>query len=150
LASLVTGKASNHPAAGKAGSPICLQFQNSCPACPFDGRKHTHSMNFFNKKRTREQEQACAVIDSLLETISILSTALAKGDDDEAHEAVSVLLMQCMSTYGPDHPVMQQFFPVMDVIKTRIDSMELEAALRQTKLLERQLHEVKNVVLGKQ
>ncbi len=105
-------------------------------------------MKFFRKKRTPEQEQACAAIDMLLETVEILTAALEKKDDDKAHEAVSVLLMQCMTTYGQDHPVMQQFFPVMDTIKRRIDSMELDAALRQTKIFEGQLHEVKEIVLG--
>jgi hypothetical protein len=102
----------------------------------------------FGKKKSTQQEQACAAIDDLLETVGILSRALNAKNDGKAHEAVSVLLTQCMTTYGPDHPIMKQFFPVMDVIKQRIDSMELDAALRQTKLFEGQLQEVKKIVLG--
>jgi hypothetical protein len=105
-------------------------------------------MKFFGKKRTPAQDQGCAAIDMLLETVSILNTALEDEDDDKAHEAVSVLLMQCMANYGQDHPVMQQFFPVMDSIKRSIDSMELETAQRQSKLFEGQLHEVREIVLG--
>jgi hypothetical protein len=105
-------------------------------------------MSLFKKKKNAQQEQACTEIDDLLETVGILSKALKSKNDDKAHEAVSVLLMQCMTTYGPDHPIMKQFFPVMDVIKQRIDSMELDAALRQTKLFEGQLQEVKKIVLG--
>lgn len=105
-------------------------------------------MTFFDKNRTREQEQALAGIDMLLEAVGILNIALEKTDNDQAHEAVTVLLTQCITTYGLDHPVMQQFFPVLDMIKRRIDSMEFDAALRQSKLFEEQLDEVKEIVLG--
>jgi hypothetical protein len=79
----------------------------------------------------------------LLDTISILKTALSDQDDDKAHEAVSVLLMQCMTLLGPESPVMQHFFPVMDAIKRRIDAEDLEGALQQTVIFERQLNEIK-------
>ena len=106
-------------------------------------------MNFFRKKLTPEQEQKCASIDMFLETIEILNTALEAKNHDKAHEAVTILLMQCMTTFGQNHPVTQQFFPVMDTIQRRINSMELEAALRQSKLFEKQLNEVKQIALGK-
>ena len=105
-------------------------------------------MTFFDKKRTREQEQALAGIDMLLEAVGILNIALEKTDNAQAHEAVTVLLTQCITTYGLDHPDMQQFLPVLDMIKRRIDSMEFDAALRQSKLFEEQLDEVKEIVLG--
>ncbi len=82
-------------------------------------------------------------LDVLLETIGILKAALTDQDDDKAHEAVSVLLMQCMSLLGPDSPVMQHFFPVMDAIKRRIDAEDLEGGLEQTVIFERQLNEIK-------
>lgn len=95
-----------------------------------------------------QQEQACAAIDMLLDTVGILSSALESKDDNNAHEAVTILLMQCMTTYGPEHPVMQQFFPVLDTIKRRIDAMELDAAQRQSQIFAEQLREVKDLVLG--
>jgi hypothetical protein len=51
--------------------------------------------------------------------------------------------MQCMTLLGPDSPVMQHFFPVMDTIKRRIDALDLEGALRQTVVFERQINEIK-------
>lgn len=82
-------------------------------------------------------------LDVLLEKIGILKAALSDQDDDKAHEAVSVLLMQCMSLLGPDSPVMQHFIPEMDAIKRRIDAEDLEGGLDQTVIFERQLNEVK-------
>ena len=81
----------------------------------------------------------------LLETIVILKAALSDQDDDKAHEAVSVLLMQCMTLLGPDSPVMRHFFPVMDAIKERIDALDLDGALRQTVIFERQINEIKAI-----
>lgn len=82
-------------------------------------------------------------LDVLLETIGVLKAALSDQDDDKAHEAVSVLLMQCMSLLGPDSSVMQHFFPVMDAIKRRIDAEDIEGGLEQTVIFERQLNDIK-------
>lgn len=92
------------------------------------------------------QARALAAIDMLLETLGILNSALEKEDDDKAHEAVTVLLMQFMTTYGPGHPLMEEFFPVMDGIQQRIDAMELVAALEQARELESQLSEFRRII----
>ena len=39
--------------------------------------------------------------------------------------------------------LMQHFFPVMDAIKRRIDAEDLEGALQQTVIFERQINEIK-------
>jgi hypothetical protein len=83
-------------------------------------------------------------LDVLLETIGILKAALSDQDDDKAHEGVSVLLMQCMSLLGLDSPVIQHFFSVMDAIKRRIDTEDLDrGGLEQTLIFERQPNEIK-------
>lgn len=88
------------------------------------------------------------VLAVLRETCSILKTALQDDDDDKAHEAVSVLLMQAMQFLGMDSPIMAQFFPPMDIIKRRIDAMDLEGALRQTEIFDRQLSEIMDLMKG--
>ena len=89
-----------------------------------------------------------AVLAVLRETCSILKNALQDDDDDKAHEAVSVLLMQAMQFLGKDSPIMAQFFPPMDIIKRRIDAMDLEGALRQTEIFDRQLSEIMDLMKG--
>jgi len=78
--------------------------------------------------------------------VDILNAALESADHEKAHEAVSVLLMQCMTVYGPEHPVFQQLFPALDTIEKRIANSELKFALRQSRLFKDQLEEVKTIV----
>jgi hypothetical protein len=87
-----------------------------------------------------------AVLAVLRETCSILNGALQDKDDDKAHEAVSVLLMQAIQFLGMDSPVMAHLFPPMDVIKRRIDAMDLEGALGQTELFDRQIGEIMDLI----
>ena len=41
---------------------------------------------------------------------------------------------------------MQQFFPVMDTIKQRIDAMQLQDALRQAELFDSQIREIQTII----
>jgi hypothetical protein len=93
-----------------------------------------------------EQTTALDVLNVFGETTDILLKALAKPDLDKAHEAISVLLMQGMEMFGREHPLMCQFFPVWDAIKSHIDSDNVERALSQTITWKKQLAEVKAIV----
>lgn len=92
------------------------------------------------------QEQAIANYDVLLETLAMLKTRLGENDDDGAHEAISVMLMQTRDLFGMESVTMQQFFPVMDTIKQRIDGMLLDAALRQAEAFEGQIREIQTLI----
>ena len=93
-----------------------------------------------------QQQQAIACYDTLLESLSVLRTHLSQNDDNGTHEAISVLLMQTRDLFGAESVVMQQFFPVMDTIKQRIDSMQLQDALRQAELFDRQIREIQAII----
>ena len=71
----------------------------------------------------------------LATTTQILTGHLSASDEDKSHEAISVLLMQGLHQLGPEAPAMQQFFPVFDTVKRRIDASDLEGALGQAKAL---------------
>lgn len=86
------------------------------------------------------------ILIELQSTTQILSEALRKGDFDKAHEAISIMLMQGLHAYGPEHPAMQQFFPVWDAIKEHIDRADVDSAIGQTEIWERQLAEVIEIV----
>jgi K+/H+ antiporter YhaU regulatory subunit KhtT len=79
-------------------------------------------------------------------TTDILLEALSRNDLDKSHEAISVMLMQGMDFFGPEHPAMQQFFPVWDAIKQHIDSGNVERAVGQTNTWKKQLQEVVEIV----
>jgi hypothetical protein len=83
---------------------------------------------------------------SLDETTTILLNALRCSDEEKAYEAISVLLMQGMEFYGPDHPAMQQFFPVWDAIRSYIEVSDLNSAIEQSEIWQHQLHEVIEIV----
>ena len=87
-------------------------------------------------------------LDVLLETMQVLKPALADEDGDKAHEAITVMLMQGLDLFGAKSVAMQQFFPVMDVIKRRIDDADFSGALRQANLFEKQINEIKGLVSG--
>lgn len=82
----------------------------------------------------------------LVATLDILRDALSRRDGDKAHEAISVTLMQCMDEFGRESVVMEQFFPVLDEIKTRIEAEDYPAASRQTDLFISQIHEVIEII----
>jgi len=81
-------------------------------------------------------------LDEIKATTHILLQALRQSDLDKGYEAVSVLLMQGMTLLGPDHPAMQQFFPVWNAIERHISSGDTDKALGQTLVWSRQLDEL--------
>jgi hypothetical protein len=64
-------------------------------------------------------------------TTQILINYLSASDENKSHEAISVLLMQGLTQLWPGSVAMQQFFPVFDTIKRRIDASDIQGALRQ-------------------
>jgi hypothetical protein len=95
---------------------------------------------------TDQNAQIIGGLRDLSKTTQILIQALTDGDDDKAHEAVTVLLTQGLHYFGAESVLMQQFFPVFDRIKQLVDAMDLPGALRQTHLFERQLVEITELV----
>ncbi len=95
---------------------------------------------------TDQQQQMLYALNDLSLTTQILMDALSNNDSDKSHEAVSVLLMQGLGHLGADSPAMQQFFPVFDNIKRYIDTDDLATALGQTRIFERQLKEIVEIV----
>ena len=87
-----------------------------------------------------------AALQDLSRTTDILLKSLAASDDDKAHEAISVMLMQGMNYFGAHSPVMKQFFPVWDAIKSHIDRSDMPRALRQAQTWRTQLNEVMVIV----
>ena len=79
-------------------------------------------------------------------TTNKIIESLESGDLDKAHEGISIMLMQGMNHFGPQSPAMQQFFPVWDSIKSYIESKDLDSAIGQTKIWQRQLHEIISMV----
>lgn len=72
---------------------------------------------------------------------------LGAADKKASSEAVLILLLQGLHYFdGPDSPVMEQFGPVLDVIKKRIHTEDFEGALRQARSFETQFEEVKLMV----
>ncbi|MBL6768851.1 MAG: hypothetical protein ISQ20_05145 [Alphaproteobacteria bacterium] len=95
---------------------------------------------------TDEHQDLLQAWDVLGETTDILLDSLLSKDMDKSHEAVSVLLMQAMNTFGQEHPVFQQCFPVWDAIKSHIDANNLERALSQARTWKKQLDEIKAII----
>lgn len=85
-------------------------------------------------------------LNELQNTTEVLRDSLANSDLDKAHEAISVMLMQGMDFFGPEHPAMKQFFPVWDMIKRHIDAGNIHEASGQTSTWGRQLGEIIELV----
>jgi len=91
-------------------------------------------------------QQMLKALGELEMTTNILVAALIANDNDKAHEAISVLLMQGLDFFGTSHPVMQQFSPVWSAIKTHIDASNIPRALTQAGIWKAQLLEVIKIV----
>ena len=91
-------------------------------------------------------ESICAALDSLSETLLILSQKLTEADEDDSHEALSILLMQGLELFGPESVLMQQLFPALDAIKNQLDTSDYGTAMYQTDRLWEQLDQVRALV----
>ena len=79
-------------------------------------------------------------------TLNVVIERLTSADGD-AHEALTVLMMQGLHLFGgPKSPVMQQFFPVLNSIKAKLDDSDLDGALSTANRLREQLDEVRMLV----
>jgi len=70
----------------------------------------------------------------------LIQQLTAVADTKEINESMFVILLQGLDLFGPDF--MKECFPVLDVIKNRIDSSDLDAAYRQAIIFRKQLEEV--------
>jgi hypothetical protein len=57
-------------------------------------------------------EDIRVALENLHEKTEILEKSLSDQDLEKAHEAISVMLMQCTETFGIEHLVMKQILPV--------------------------------------
>ncbi len=91
-------------------------------------------------------ERNFAAFESYMGALDVLIDAMSRRDVDKSNEAVTVMLTRAVDLWGPnsgsDRSIMQQFFPVMDRIKTHIDNGDFEAATRQAKLFKTQIGEI--------
>ncbi len=95
---------------------------------------------------TDPQQTMLAALRDLAQSTEVLTRSLDDHDLEKAHEAISVLLMQGLTYFGPESPAMQQFFPVWDAIKNHIDHRDVLRASEQVQVWDRQLHEVISIV----
>jgi 3-hydroxyisobutyrate dehydrogenase-like beta-hydroxyacid dehydrogenase len=93
-----------------------------------------------------QKQQMLNALDDLGQTTKILINALLSGNNAKSHEAITILLQQGLSYFGAESVVMQQFFPVFDQIKRHVDGGDLSSALGQTRVFERQLNEIIELV----
>ena len=49
--------------------------------------------------------------------------------EENAHTALTVLLVAALESFGPASVALKQFFPVLDAIKERIDGSDLESCV---------------------
>ena len=93
-----------------------------------------------------QKENFIAALRDIEVTTDVLLEAIQRPDEDKAHEAISVMLMQGLHVFGPEHPAMQQFFPVWDAIQRHIEASDMDLALSQTNTWKAQLLEVLDLV----
>lgn len=89
------------------------------------------------------QEAMLFALQEWRKSLDELVRHLREANKDAAGEAVFILLLQGLDQFGgPDSPVMEQFGPVLDVIKKRVHAADFEGALRQALSFQRQLDEI--------
>jgi hypothetical protein len=100
-----------------------------------------------NRAMTDIYEPTNAALDAWCNNLETLIQQLtAAADLEEINESMFVILLQGLDLFGPD--LMKECFPVLDVIKNRIDSSDLDAALRQAIIFRKQLEGVAALVRG--
>lgn len=86
------------------------------------------------------------MLEDLVPLTDALIDCLAKAEENNAHTAVTALMMHALTSLGQDSVAMKQFFPVFDTIKRRIDVSNLKGALEQAQLFKVQLKEIIDIV----
>ena len=90
-----------------------------------------------------------ASLDELLSTGEVLLKNIKIADKDSgdgAMEAITVMGMQLLSSFGHEHPAAAQLFPAMDAIKSRIDAANYVGAIWETENLIKALKEIRGLV----
>ena len=85
-------------------------------------------------------------IDELCASVDILIGFLKQNNQDQAFEAISIILMQTLDSFGRDSVPTRQFLPVYDTIKDRIDAKNLKGALRQAQRFRQQLDDIRKEI----
>ena len=84
-------------------------------------------------------QNPAAALEALVPLIDVVIDRLTKGEEENAHTALTVLLVAALESFGPESVAMKQFFPVLEAIKERSDASELKRALKQTRVFRAQL-----------
>lgn len=82
-------------------------------------------------------------IDFLIETTEILQAAIQAKDREKGFEAVTILLMQFVDTYGFGSNVFQTMFPFLEALKDRIEADDFDDADNGTRALLMKLRSIK-------
>lgn len=85
-------------------------------------------------------------IDHLIETLEILRDAISAKDSEKGFEAVTILLMQFMGTFGHDPAVFAQVFPLLEQLKVEIQSRNFDEAEVIVLALLAKFRQVKEIV----
>jgi len=68
-------------------------------------------------------------IEQIIETLEILKTAVFAGNGEKGYEAVTVLLLQFIETFGHDQSFMRKTFPLLDEMKNCVQAGNFEDAV---------------------
>lgn len=86
--------------------------------------------------------EAIESLEDMVATTTILINSLSASDEEKSNDGITGLLMQGLTQFGHESVAMQQFFPVFDTIKRRIDASDLPGALGQARLFQSQIKEI--------
>ena len=62
-------------------------------------------------------QNPAAALEALVPLTDVVIDRLTKGEAENAHTALTVLLVAALESFGPESVAMKQFFPVLDAIK---------------------------------
>ena len=68
-------------------------------------------------------------LDELIGTLEILQEAVAAKDKNKSFEAVTVLLLQFMQTFGHDMNLCAKTFPLLEELKNNIQAESYDLAM---------------------
>jgi hypothetical protein len=93
------------------------------------GVRREERASFAVYARTVRTPSPAPIFSNLFETLEILDLAITSRDKEKAFEAVTILLLQVMSTFGRDSETHVLLFPALEQIK---DDIEAENFARAT------------------
>lgn len=92
------------------------------------------------------REAVSAALEAWYGTLGTLIHHLTEADEDASSEAILILLLQGLGSFGGPDSVMGHFFPVLDAIKKKVDASDLAGALSQAQLFRHQIEVVRALV----